>query len=152
MQLADESEEVPDLKNKSYQAFKLSSQEWEKIELMRDVLQLHETYAITSINSWYFAFLGAIKRTAVFFGDFAANCLAHNPCLGISSRTVGGYGRFSEVCWTVIINFCRSQEHPKVVWEDWRHRCIFHLSQYVHLTIMVAIVNPYFVHSPWPER
>ena len=151
MQLADKSEEVPNLKNKSYQAFKLSSQEWEKMELMWDVLQVHVTYAIMLINSWYFAFLGAIKCTTDFFGDFTANCLVHNPCLGISSRTLEGYGCFFEVCQSVVINFCLSQEHLKVVQEDWWHRCILHLSQYMHLTIMVPIVNPYFVDSPWPK-
>lgn len=38
--LADDSEKVPDLQGKTYAAFKLSHSEWEKMELMRDVLQV----------------------------------------------------------------------------------------------------------------
>lgn len=37
---ADDSEEVPDLQGKTYAAFKLSTAEWEKMSLMRDVLQV----------------------------------------------------------------------------------------------------------------
>ena len=39
-QLVDESEEVPDLKGKTYGYFKLSASEWTSMELMRDVLQV----------------------------------------------------------------------------------------------------------------
>jgi hypothetical protein len=40
IQLADDSDEVPDLKGKAYAAFKLPSQGWSKMELMQDVLQV----------------------------------------------------------------------------------------------------------------
>ncbi|KAG2341707.1 hypothetical protein BDR05DRAFT_834915, partial [Suillus weaverae] len=39
IQLADDSDEVPNLQGKSYGAFKLSAKEWKKLELMHDVLQ-----------------------------------------------------------------------------------------------------------------
>ncbi|KAG1827950.1 ribonuclease H-like domain-containing protein [Suillus subalutaceus] len=39
IQLADDSDEVPNLQGKSYGAFKLSAEEWKKLELMHDVLQ-----------------------------------------------------------------------------------------------------------------
>ncbi|KAG1798503.1 uncharacterized protein HD556DRAFT_1305965 [Suillus plorans] len=38
-QLADDSKEVPNLQGKTYSAFKLTQQEWAKLELIRDVLQ-----------------------------------------------------------------------------------------------------------------
>ncbi|KAG2028562.1 hypothetical protein BDR03DRAFT_1003883 [Suillus americanus] len=38
-QLADDSDEVPNLQGKTYSAFKLTQQEWSKLELIRDVLQ-----------------------------------------------------------------------------------------------------------------
>jgi hypothetical protein len=40
IQLADDSDEVPNLQGKSYGAFKLSAEEWKKLELMHDVLQV----------------------------------------------------------------------------------------------------------------
>ncbi|KAG2741172.1 hypothetical protein P692DRAFT_20677048, partial [Suillus brevipes Sb2] len=39
-QLADDSDEVPNLQGKTYSAFKLTQQEWSKLELIRDVLQV----------------------------------------------------------------------------------------------------------------
>ncbi|KAG1748248.1 uncharacterized protein EDB91DRAFT_1079250 [Suillus paluster] len=41
-QLADDNEEVPNLQGKTYLAFKLTQQEWLKLELIQDVLQ-HNT-------------------------------------------------------------------------------------------------------------
>lgn len=38
--LADDSDRVPNLQGKSYATFKLSHSEWEKMELMRDVLRV----------------------------------------------------------------------------------------------------------------
>jgi hypothetical protein len=40
IQLADDSDEVPNLQGKSYGAFKLSAEEWKKLELMHNVLQV----------------------------------------------------------------------------------------------------------------
>ena len=40
IQLTDEGDEELDLKGKSYTTFKLSPQEWNKMELMQDVLQV----------------------------------------------------------------------------------------------------------------
>jgi DUF971 family protein len=40
VQLADDSEEIPKLKNKSYSEFKLSWEDWKKIELMHEVLHV----------------------------------------------------------------------------------------------------------------
>lgn len=39
VQLAYDSDEVPNLRGKSYATFKISPQEWGKMELMREVLQ-----------------------------------------------------------------------------------------------------------------
>ncbi|KAG0694567.1 hypothetical protein DFH29DRAFT_1006219 [Suillus ampliporus] len=36
---ADDSEEVPNLQGKTYSAFKITQQEWLKLELIRDMLQ-----------------------------------------------------------------------------------------------------------------
>jgi hypothetical protein len=52
VQLADDSDEVPDLKGKSYAMFKISPQEWTELELMREVLQepanAHQSFSATS--------------------------------------------------------------------------------------------------------
>jgi hypothetical protein len=40
IQLADDSDEVPKLKGKSYADFRLSAQEWMELDLMREVLQV----------------------------------------------------------------------------------------------------------------
>lgn len=50
MQLADDSEEVPNSQGKTYLAFKLTQQEWAKLELIRDVLQ------VSSFNCLFFTF------------------------------------------------------------------------------------------------
>jgi hypothetical protein len=39
-QLADDSEEVPNLQGKTYSAFKLTQHKWLKLELIQDVLQV----------------------------------------------------------------------------------------------------------------
>jgi hypothetical protein len=44
MQLADDSDEVPNLQDKTYAAFKLLVSEWTKMELMRDVLQVWKSF------------------------------------------------------------------------------------------------------------
>ena len=40
MQLADDSEEVPKLKNKLYLDFKLSRDDWDRLSLMHEVLRV----------------------------------------------------------------------------------------------------------------
>jgi hypothetical protein len=40
VQLADDSDKVPDLQNKSYTDFRLYRSDWEKLELMHEVLQV----------------------------------------------------------------------------------------------------------------
>jgi hypothetical protein len=40
VQLADDSEEVPNLKKKSYSDFKLTRNDWDKITLMHKVLRV----------------------------------------------------------------------------------------------------------------
>jgi hypothetical protein len=40
VQLADDSEEVPKLKNKSYSDFKLSRDDWDRLMLMHEVLRV----------------------------------------------------------------------------------------------------------------
>lgn len=40
VQLADDSDEVPALKNKKYSDFKLTAQEWDMIDRMHEVLQV----------------------------------------------------------------------------------------------------------------
>jgi hypothetical protein len=47
-QLADDSDEVPDLKNKKYRDFRLSKADWVKMELMREVLQVYHSVLILS--------------------------------------------------------------------------------------------------------
>lgn len=42
IQLADDSDEVPDLKDKKYRDFRLSKPEWKKLELMREVLRVSQ--------------------------------------------------------------------------------------------------------------
>jgi hypothetical protein len=43
-QLADDSEDVPALEGKFYSNFKLTPQDWTKMELMRDILQVLEQH------------------------------------------------------------------------------------------------------------
>jgi hypothetical protein len=44
IQLADDSNEVPNLQGKTYRVFKLSAAEWMKLELMCDVLQVYASF------------------------------------------------------------------------------------------------------------
>jgi len=53
IQLANDSDEVPKLQGKSYAGFKLSSQEWAKMELMRDVLQVHLYFCLFWLTDSY---------------------------------------------------------------------------------------------------
>ncbi|KAF8805040.1 hypothetical protein BYT27DRAFT_7105690, partial [Phlegmacium glaucopus] len=48
-QLADESDEVPNLKGKSYSDFYLRKRDWEKLELMHEVLKVW----IENLDKWY---------------------------------------------------------------------------------------------------
>jgi hypothetical protein len=41
--LADDSPQVPDLQKKSYADFRLSSDEWANLELLRDILKVLTT-------------------------------------------------------------------------------------------------------------
>ncbi|KAG2745541.1 hypothetical protein P692DRAFT_201719975, partial [Suillus brevipes Sb2] len=75
IQLADDSDEVPNLQGKSYRAFKLSAEEWKKLELIHDVLQFDEfssaiNSGLNNIRKWYYK----IDKTDVYFV-----CLALNP-------------------------------------------------------------------------
>ncbi|KAG2737186.1 hypothetical protein P692DRAFT_201675605, partial [Suillus brevipes Sb2] len=84
IQLADDSDEVPNLQGKSYGAFKLSAEEWKKLELMHNVLQyLQQTWqnmagsstsainsGLNNIRKWYHK----IDKTDVYFV-----CLALDP-------------------------------------------------------------------------
>jgi hypothetical protein len=49
VQLADDSEEVPKLKNKSYSDFKLSREDWAKIELMHEVLRVSQIKSLICV-------------------------------------------------------------------------------------------------------
>jgi hypothetical protein len=40
VQLTDDSDKVPDLQNKSYADFQLYRSDWEKLELMHEILQV----------------------------------------------------------------------------------------------------------------
>jgi hypothetical protein len=40
VQLADDSDDVPDLRGKKYSDYRLSKSEWDKLVLMREVLQV----------------------------------------------------------------------------------------------------------------
>ncbi|KAG2337502.1 hypothetical protein BDR05DRAFT_843877, partial [Suillus weaverae] len=58
IQLADDSDEVPNLQGKTYGVFKLSAAEWTKLKLMHDVLQFNDfSNAIQSgldnLHKWY---------------------------------------------------------------------------------------------------
>jgi hypothetical protein len=41
VELTDDSEDVPNLKGKSYADFQLNRRDWEKLKLMLEVLQVH---------------------------------------------------------------------------------------------------------------
>jgi len=43
VQIVDDSDEVPDLTGKSYSDFKLNKKDWDKIALVHQVLQVHDT-------------------------------------------------------------------------------------------------------------
>lgn len=49
IQLADDSDEVPNLQGKSYGTFKLSAEEWKNLELMHDVLQVRASSLMSLI-------------------------------------------------------------------------------------------------------
>ncbi|KAG2738997.1 hypothetical protein P692DRAFT_20756762 [Suillus brevipes Sb2] len=62
IQLADDSDEVPNLQGKTYGVFKLSAAEWTKLELMCDVLQVYSKFndfsnaiqsGLDNLHKWY---------------------------------------------------------------------------------------------------
>jgi hypothetical protein len=53
IQLADDSDEVPNLQGKTYGVFKLSAAEWTKLELMRDVLQVCASFLFLIFVFYY---------------------------------------------------------------------------------------------------
>ncbi|KAG1812884.1 uncharacterized protein BJ212DRAFT_1207387, partial [Suillus subaureus] len=68
IQLADDSDEVLNLQGKSYGAFKLSAEEWKKLELMHNVLQFADfstsiDSGINNLCKWYHK----IDETNVYF-------------------------------------------------------------------------------------
>ncbi|KIK36413.1 hypothetical protein CY34DRAFT_94422, partial [Suillus luteus UH-Slu-Lm8-n1] len=76
IQLADESDEVPNLKGKLYADFRLSAPEWTELELMREVLQepadAQQTIeaGVINLHKWY----GKTDDTDTYF-----ICLALDP-------------------------------------------------------------------------
>ncbi|KIK36239.1 hypothetical protein CY34DRAFT_94742, partial [Suillus luteus UH-Slu-Lm8-n1] len=57
IQLADDSDEVPKLKGKSYADFRLSVQEWTELDLMHEVLQVHRRHGRVFYLPWYVLYL-----------------------------------------------------------------------------------------------
>ena len=88
IQLADKSNEVPDLKGKSYVAFKLLPQEWTIMELMQDVLQVWcaTTLFLTPTNHLNFRSLPQLSR------HFQATCNQLYFTLSLSSNSFRNSG------------------------------------------------------------
>ncbi|KAI0038375.1 hypothetical protein FA95DRAFT_1505744, partial [Auriscalpium vulgare] len=53
--LADDSDEVPLLKKKMYYDYRLTAKDWEKLELMRNVLRMapHIDAGLANLVKWY---------------------------------------------------------------------------------------------------
>ena len=54
--MADESDEVPNLKGKNYSDFYLRKRDWEKLELMHEVLKVCQSLTIHAILRFIFSF------------------------------------------------------------------------------------------------
>ena len=52
IQLADDSDEVPELREKKYQDFRISRSEWTKLELMHEVLQVCIPASCSVLNTY----------------------------------------------------------------------------------------------------
>jgi hypothetical protein len=66
VQLADDSEEVPKLKNKMYSDFKLSRDDWDQLSLMHEVLRVRSIKPFFSALCLPDAIVGVRRSPSVF--------------------------------------------------------------------------------------
>ncbi len=48
VRLADDSEEVPDLRNKQYRMYTLTKPEWEKIQVIHEALRVQRSFTVAT--------------------------------------------------------------------------------------------------------
>jgi hypothetical protein len=97
-QLADESDEVPDLQKKSYAQFKLSKADWGELDIIREVLQACYIYYDTTRETSLISHIaGASKCSAVILNQSLPISMAHHPHSRIPATILGEHGRQPKV-------------------------------------------------------
>ena len=64
--MADDSDEVPPLKRKRYADFCLDRKDWERMKLMKEVLQVHNTFHLISALANHFSVQEPASATQTF--------------------------------------------------------------------------------------
>ena len=91
MQLADDSEEVPKLKNKSYSDFKLSRDDWDRLVLMHEVLHINNII-IVAMLCFRNTIPGACTSPAIILEFKRHNCPAHDSNPRVFAGNLKYYG------------------------------------------------------------
>ncbi|KAI0797422.1 hypothetical protein BC629DRAFT_1286108, partial [Irpex lacteus] len=69
---ADDSPQVPQLKNKEYSDYRITNQEWDLLSVLKEVLEVRIQAGLAKLSKWY----KAIEATDLYF-----ICIALNPAV-----------------------------------------------------------------------
>lgn len=94
--LADESNSVPDLQGKSYADFHLLKKDWQKVELMHEVLQVRKPFS--SFLHMLIGKPGTCKCAANILKLETSDGLPHHPHPRVPPDILGKHVSCSEVC------------------------------------------------------
>jgi hypothetical protein len=98
VQLADDSEEVPDLTGgKAYSDFKLMKRDWEKIETVHEVLKVCIVRQCCFSACVTIGCTGAHQHHTIILFFHISNSLQDNPCSRILATIMGTHGKVSEI-------------------------------------------------------
>ena len=100
---ADDSPDIPKLVGKCYADFRLTASNWEKLELMHEVLCVHHNLLsfILCQTDWLTSCvhkLGNGQCTSIFFVISRPHSLVCNPCPDIITRCLDCHGSPPQVC------------------------------------------------------
>jgi hypothetical protein len=103
--LADESDEVPNLKGKSYSDFYLRKRDWEKLELMHEVLKVRRPFVYPcNFEVHFYIYISFLKEPAsakqTFSSSKEPSAFRTIPVLEYLKETWGNmanHPKFSEV-------------------------------------------------------
>jgi len=133
VQLANDSEEVPKLKNKMSSNFKLSRDDWDWLSLMHEVLCVRSIKPFFSTLCLPDAIVGVHRSPPVFLKLKWTNHLAYDPNSRVLAGSLEHYGAFAPIHRNSTHYQSRSWQPWKVVPENWYNRCLLYLSWYVSI-------------------